>query len=53
MVVEENGLYRCEACSFRYEEQGLAERCEAFCREHNACDPDIIAQAVENTERAG
>lgn len=53
MVVAADGLYQCEACSMWYETRDLAERCEAFCREHDACDPEIIAEAVDSGERSG
>lgn len=47
MVAVEDGLYRCEVCGLRYEDRELAEDCEQFCREHNACNTDIIQQAVD------
>lgn len=48
MVTEDDGLYKCDVCGLHYNERGTAEECEEFCREHNACNPDLIAQAVEN-----
>lgn len=50
MVVTVNDLYECEVCHFRYRDRETAEECEQFCREHNACDPDIITEAVERSE---
>ena len=48
-------LYQCEACGFLYEEKQWAEKCEAWCKEHNSCNIEITAHAVhdvEDTERS-
>lgn len=47
MVVADSGLFRCEACGLYYEDRELAERCETYCREHGACNTEIIQNAVE------
>lgn len=39
--------YRCGECGFHYARQAQAERCEAFCREHDACSTAIIQDALE------
>jgi len=41
-------LYQCEICSFHYLEKKQAEKCEAWCREHNSCNLEITASAIEN-----
>jgi len=41
-------LYQCEACGFHYTEKEQAEKCEAWCKEHNSCNLEITAQAEEN-----
>lgn len=48
IIEEDEKLYQCEACSFHYKEEELAEKCEAWCREHNSCKLEITAQAEEN-----
>jgi len=49
-------LYRCEECGFHYADgstslttgKELAEKCEAWCREHKSCNIEITAHAEEN-----
>lgn len=46
---ENQELYRCGECGFKYVEKEWAEKCEAWCREHHSCNIEIIAQAVPET----
>ena len=39
-------LYVCEFCGLLYKEKYWAQRCEAYCKEHNACSLDIMQHAV-------
>jgi len=41
-------LYQCEECGFHYAEKEMAEKCEAWCREHKSCNIEITAHAEEN-----
>lgn len=34
--------YQCEECGFVYDEREWAEKCEAWCREHQTCNLEII-----------
>ena len=34
-------VYACEECGFVYEDREWAEKCEAFCSEHQACNLEI------------
>ena len=43
---DERTYYRCEVCGFAYREHKIAERCEAWCREHKSCNLEIIKQAI-------
>jgi hypothetical protein len=45
---EHKKLYQCEECSLHYENEDWAKKCEAWCREHNSCNLEITAHAVEN-----
>jgi hypothetical protein len=47
--VEKNGkkYYQCEICEFYYADRETAEKCERFCREHNACSTEITKRAVK------
>lgn len=47
MVTETDNLYQCDECGLRYEDREIAEECERFCREHNACNTEIIGQSVD------
>jgi hypothetical protein len=44
-------IYRCKSCGLIYEEKEWAEKCEAFCRKHNACDMDIIKHALSENQK--
>ena len=45
-------LYQCEACGLHYVEKEQAEKCEAWCKEHNSCNLEITARAEENNPTA-
>lgn len=40
-------LYICEVCHFAYEERAWAEKCQKWCQEHQSCNIEITAHAVE------
>jgi len=39
--------FQCEICKMYYAKKELAQKCEDFCRENNACNMEIISQAVK------
>ncbi len=41
--------FSCEECSLRYSDQAMAERCEAWCREHKSCNLGIIQHAIPDS----
>lgn len=41
-------LYQCKECGFHYEDKDIAEKCEAWCREHKTCNVEITKHAEEN-----
>ena len=41
-------LYQCPECGLYYETEETAKRCEAFCKEHNACSIEITKHSVES-----
>jgi len=43
---ENKELYQCEECGFRYEEREWAEKCEAWCKEHQSCNIEITAHGT-------
>lgn len=43
-------LYQCEECGFKYRERDMAEKCQAWCKEHQSCNLDIIKYAVPDAE---
>ena len=43
---ENEHLHQCEECGFRYEEKERAEKCEAWCKEHQSCNIEITAHAI-------
>ena len=48
LIEEDKKLYQCEECGFHYESKEWAEKCQAWCREHQSCNLEITAQALEN-----
>ena len=45
-------LYQCEECGFQYEERGWAEKCEAWCKEHQSCNIEITAHAIPQEDES-
>lgn len=43
---ENKERYLCEECGFRYKEKKWAEKCEAWCREHQSCNMEITAHGT-------
>ncbi len=48
MVRKTGENFQCEACGLKYREKAIAEKCEAFCSEHNACSLEIIKFAIKD-----
>lgn len=46
----DKNLYQCEACGFHYLDEGIAKKCEEWCKRTNSCNLEIIKDAVENKE---
>ena len=47
-VVKKNkNYYMCEECNMRYEDNQLAEKCEAFCKKHKSCSLEITKHAIK------
>lgn len=42
-----NKIYRCRECGLGYKDKKIAEKCQAWCKEHKSCNLDIIKHAVE------
>lgn len=39
-------LYVCEECGFAYEQREWAEKCQAWCQEHQSCNLEITQHGV-------
>ena len=48
---QDKELYQCEECGFRYESREWAEKCEAWCNEHQSCNIEITARAIAPEEK--
>ena len=48
MVREEDGLFVCEKCGFKYDSAELAEKCEDFCAKNKSCSLEITKHAVKD-----
>ena len=40
-------LHQCGECGFRYENKEWAEKCEAWCKEHQSCNIEITAHSTD------
>mgnify|MGYP001610396498 CR=1 FL=1 len=40
-------LFQCETCKMNYMEKTMAEKCEAWCKEHNSCNLEITNHAIK------
>ena len=38
-------FYQCGECGLLYDEREWAEKCEAWCAEHQSCNLEIISHA--------
>ncbi len=51
MVKEENFdnriVYKCLKCGWMYEDKKWAEKCEDYCKKHNACSLEITKHAIK------
>lgn len=43
-------LHQCAECGLHYVNEATAKKCEAFCKEHNACSLEITRYSVENKQ---
>lgn len=43
-------LYQCEECGLKYENKEIAEKCQAWCKEHKSCNLEIIKHAEKEIE---
>jgi hypothetical protein len=46
-TIKGKAYYQCEICKFYYEEKEWADKCEEFCKEHNACSVEITKHSVK------
>ncbi len=42
----EKEYYQCGECGFQYVEKEWAEKCEAWCREHQSCNLEITSHGT-------
>jgi len=50
VIKEDRELCRCEECGFEYKEKELAEKCEAWCKEHQSCNIEITKHAFVDSD---
>ncbi|MBI4452235.1 hypothetical protein HY637_02300 [Candidatus Woesearchaeota archaeon] len=47
-IIKDRKLYfRCDECSFLYENKNLAEKCEEYCKKYHACSTEITKHAID------
>jgi predicted ATP-dependent serine protease len=44
---ESKKYYQCEECGHIYETEKLANKCEAWCKEHKSCNLEIVKESVD------
>jgi len=40
-------VFKCMKCGWMYEDKKWAEKCEDYCKKHNACRLDIVKHAIK------
>jgi hypothetical protein len=48
---ESKKYYQCEECEHIYETEELANKCEAWCKEHKSCNLEIVKESVNVREK--
>ena len=43
-------FYECPECHLKYKEKEWAEKCEAWCKEHQSCNLEIIKHAEQDKD---
>jgi hypothetical protein len=41
-------IFQCEICGLKYPNKKLAKKCEAWCRNYNSCNLEIIKYSIQN-----
>lgn len=47
MAHGKENVFQCEECKLLYTEKEIAEKCQAWCREHKSCNLEIISHAIK------
>ena len=53
IIRDNKKIFVCEKCCLSYKEKKRAERCEAWCKEHNSCNLKFACYSLKNTEEQG
>jgi uncharacterized membrane protein YvbJ len=48
---ENRKYYQCEECGHIYKTEELANKCEAWCKEHKSCNLEIVKESVSLKEK--
>lgn len=48
---KEKKTFYCEVCGLNYTSRELAERCNAWCSEHNSCNLAVARMSIEAASR--
>jgi len=43
-------IYTCPHCGLHYRSKDIAQKCEAWCKEHHSCNLEIIKFAINESE---
>lgn len=43
---QEDIVYVCEECGFRYAKKEIAEQCQAWCKGHKSCNIEITSHGT-------
>jgi len=48
MVTELKDIYQYDICKMHFKDKHWAEKCEAWCKNNNSCNLEVIKHAIDD-----
>lgn len=49
-IINEFKIHQCDSCCSSYKDKKFAEKCEAWCKEHDSCNKKITCYSLGHKE---